>query len=100
MPAKVKIGISGCNMCCANSYIKDVGIVGKRLGWTLVVGGRAGTLPAGGQLLEKDLNDDDLIRILEKFLDYYAKNANTNVRVFRFVKNVGMDKIRKAVLEN
>ena len=97
-PAKVKIGVSGCNMCCANSFIKDIGVVGKRLGWTVVLGGRAGTMPRAGLILEKNLSSDDVIRILKKFLEYYAKNAADNVRAFRFVERVGIDKLKEVLL--
>ena len=98
LPAKVKIGVSGCNMCCANSYIKDIGIIGKRLGWIVVIGGRAGTIPKGGLVLEKNLSDDDVICILKKFLDYYTENATDNVRAFRFVERVGIDKLKDILL--
>ena len=98
LPAKLKIGVSGCNMCCANSFIKDIGVIGKRLGWTIALGGRAGTLPRGGLILEKNLSDEDVIRILGKFLDYYAENAEDNVRTFRFVERVGIDKLKDILL--
>ncbi len=96
-PAKVKIGVSGCNMCCANSFVKDIGIVGKRLGWTVVVGGRAGTLPKGGELLAKNLTDEEVIDVLKKFLDYYAENAKNDVRIFRMVDRVGIEEIKKTI---
>ena len=98
-PAKVKIGVSGCNMCCANSFVKDIGIVGKRLGWTLVLGGRAGTNPRGGEILEKNLSKDDLLSLLERFLDYYNKNAAKDVRVWRFVERVGIEKLKTILMD-
>lgn len=32
MPAKLKVGVSGCTMCCAESYVRDIGLVGKKKG--------------------------------------------------------------------
>ena len=81
-----------------DSFIKDIGVVGKRLGWTVVLGGRAGTMPRAGLILEKNLSSDDVIRILKKFLEYYAKNAADNVRAFRFVERVGIDKLKEVLL--
>ena len=98
LPAKVKIGVSGCNMCCANSFIKDIGIIGKRLGWTLALGGRAGTIPRGGLILTKNLTNEGVINILKNFIDYYAENAADNIRVFRFVERVGIDKLKNIIL--
>jgi len=34
LPAKLKVGVSGCPMCCAESYARDVGLIGKPKGWT------------------------------------------------------------------
>jgi len=99
LPAKVKIGVSGCNMCCANSFIKDIGVIGKRLGWTVALGGRAGTMPRGGEILAKNLSDEDVIRILKKFLEYYAENANEDVRTSRFVEKIGIEKLKEILLD-
>jgi len=30
LPAKVKIGISGCPFCCGESFVRDIGIFGKK----------------------------------------------------------------------
>lgn len=30
LPAKVKIGVSGCPLCCAESYVRDIGLIGKK----------------------------------------------------------------------
>ncbi len=45
-PAKVKFGVSGCPMCCGESYLRDVGLVGTKRGWTVIVGGKPKTCPA------------------------------------------------------
>ena len=30
LPAKVKIGVSGCPFCCGESFVRDIGILGKK----------------------------------------------------------------------
>ena len=30
LPAKLKIGVSGCPFCCGESYVRDIGIIGKK----------------------------------------------------------------------
>ena len=39
LPAKVKIGVSGCPFCCGESFVRDIGMFGKKKGWTFIVGG-------------------------------------------------------------
>ena len=43
MPAKVKLAVSGCPRNCAESSIKDVGIVGVKGGFNIYIGGNGGT---------------------------------------------------------
>ncbi|MBU1611741.1 MAG: NAD(P)/FAD-dependent oxidoreductase, partial [Proteobacteria bacterium] len=45
LPAKVKIGVSGCPMCCGESKVRDVGFIGKKDGWEMYVGGSAAGRP-------------------------------------------------------
>jgi len=40
LPSKMKIGVSGCLNSCAESIIKDIGVVGTK-GWRITVGGSA-----------------------------------------------------------
>ncbi|CAM5576305.1 Nitrite reductase large subunit OS=Stutzerimonas stutzeri OX=316 GN=CXK94_06835 PE=4 SV=1 [Stutzerimonas stutzeri] len=41
-PHKVKLAVSGCPRNCAESGIKDVGIIGVDSGWELYIGGNGG----------------------------------------------------------
>jgi NAD(P)H-nitrite reductase large subunit len=38
LPAKAKIGISGCPMNCGEGYMRDFGAFGKKSGWTIMFG--------------------------------------------------------------
>lgn len=42
LPAKFKLGVSGCPNQCAETCIKDVGFVGMPKGWKILVGGNGG----------------------------------------------------------
>jgi len=57
-PAKVRLGVSGCPNCCAESFVKDIGMFATAQGFTLAAGatpdvrpGLAGLLPAGYRLI-------------------------------------------------
>ncbi|HPQ53221.1 MAG TPA: NAD(P)/FAD-dependent oxidoreductase, partial [Spirochaetota bacterium] len=44
-PNKFKIGVSGCPNQCAETCIKEIGLVGMKSGWRLFVGGNGGVKP-------------------------------------------------------
>jgi len=39
LPSKFKMGVSGCPNQCAETCIKDIGLVGIKNGWKILVGG-------------------------------------------------------------
>ena len=59
LPAKVKIGVSGCPFCCGESFVRDIGILGKKKGWTFIVGGSSARRPRIGDVLIEDLSGEE-----------------------------------------
>jgi NAD(P)H-nitrite reductase large subunit len=96
-PAKVKIGVSGCPFTCAESVVRDVGVVGKKKGWTVSFGGSSTRTPRAGDILGEGLSDDQAKDLIDRCLRFYAENANKKERTARFVARVGTDSIRQAV---
>jgi NAD(P)H-nitrite reductase large subunit len=94
-PAKMKFGVFGCPLCCAESYMRDIGIVGKRSGWALSLGGNAGSNPRIGDVVAEKLTKDELINLIEKFVTYYVDNANKKERTSKFIKRVGLDVVKE-----
>src|SRR4029077_15551648 len=63
-PAKMKLAVSGCPRNCAESYVKDVGIVAIEGGrWEIYVGGAAGAHIRKGDLL-CTVDDADAAKLL------------------------------------
>ena len=98
IPGKTKFGISGCRLNCAESYLRDLGAFATPDGWTVIVGGNSGGRPRIGNVIAEDLSDDDAFALLQKCLDYYAKNAKPRERMPRFVERTGIGELKKAVL--
>jgi NAD(P)H-nitrite reductase large subunit len=98
VPAKTKFGISGCKLNCAESYLRDFGAFCAPDGWTVVIGGNSGGRPRIGDVLAEKLNDDEVFKLIEKCLDYYAKNARPRERMPRFIERIGTEAFKKAVL--
>jgi len=98
LPAKVKFGVSGCPMCCGESYVRDVGVLGKKNGWTLIFGGNGGGRPRIGDVIAEDLSKEELMDLVKKCLEYYGANGKKKERTARFVERTGIDALKQAVL--
>lgn len=97
LPAKVKIGVSGCPFCCAESFVRDVGVFGKKSGWSLVVGGTSARRVRVGDLVCEKLSDEEVIPLIKKTLEYYKANARPGERMARFIDRIGIEEVKEAL---
>ena len=97
-PHKVKISLSGCTSCCAESNVRDIGLIGTPKGWRMLVGGTCGLQTKKGQLMAKDLSDDQVINYISKILDYY-KERGIEKRMGAFIDKIGFEKFSQDVLD-
>jgi len=97
LPAKVKVGVSGCPMCCGESYVRDIGLVGRRKGWTVIFGGNAGGRPRVGDELASGLSDAAALDLVGRVLEHYAASAKKQQRTARFVEARGIASVRAAL---
>jgi NAD(P)H-nitrite reductase large subunit len=98
LPAKAKMGVSGCHFNCSEGWVRDFGAFGKKKGWTLVVGGNSGRKPRIGDMIAEDIDDDSVVALARKYLEFYAANGKNKERTHRFVARVGIEEVRKALL--
>ncbi|MFB4164412.1 nitrite reductase large subunit NirB [Alteribacillus sp. JSM 102045] len=99
-PHKVKMAVSACPRNCAESGIKDFGVVGVEGAWELYVGGNGGVDLRGGDLFCKVNTKEELVDIISAFLQYYRENARYLERTSHFVERVGLDHMKEVVLED
>lgn len=97
LPAKLKVGVSGCQFCCAESFVRDIGLVGKKNGWTLSFGGHSGNKARVGDILAKDISDDEAIELITKSLSFYVENAKKKERTSRFIHRTGVDEFKQKI---
>jgi len=97
--AKVKVGVSACRMCCTEPYLRDVGLYASKSGWTLVFGGNGGGRPRIGDVVAKKLSDDEAVDLAQKCLTFYQKEARPTSRSSRFMERIGIEELKKHVLE-
>lgn len=94
LPAKTKVGISGCQFNCCESYIRDIGVFGTTKGWNLVFGGNGGGAPRIGDVVGEGLIDEDVLTMIEHCLNYYAENARKMERTGRLMRRTSLDDLK------
>ena len=98
LPAKFKIGVSGCPNCCGESWVKDIGFFGFKNGFKVVVGGEAGKKPRIANELTYVESDSDAMKVTQDVIDYYKANAKPKERLGNFIERIGFDEFSKGVL--
>ena len=101
-PHKLKMAVSGCTRECAEAQGKDVGIIATEKGWNLYVCGNGGMKPRHADLLASDLDDETLIRYIDRFLMFYIRTGDRLQRTSTWLENLegGIDYLRKVVCED
>ncbi len=101
-PHKIKMGVSGCARECAEARSKDVGVIATENGWNLYVGGNGGMTPTHAQLLAGDLDDETLVRYIDRFLMFYIRTADRLQRTAPWVEQLegGLDHLRDVVCDD
>ena len=97
-PHKVKISLSGCTSSCAESHVRDIGLIGTPRGWKLLVGGTCGLQTKKGRLLAENLSDNQAINYIEKILDYYTE-MGIEKRMGGFIDQVGFEIFSQNILK-
>ncbi|MDP9125771.1 MAG: nitrite reductase large subunit NirB [Pseudomonadota bacterium] len=99
-PHKVKLAVSGCPRNCAESGIKDVGIIGVDSGWELYVGGNGGIKTEAGQFFCKVRTSEEVMEVSGAFLQLYREEGWYLERTVHWIARVGLDGIKKRVLDD
>jgi NAD(P)H-nitrite reductase large subunit len=97
LPGKLKIAVSGCNINCAESWVRDIGLFGKPKGWTLVVGGNVGSKPRIAQELYSDLSDDEALKAIAKIIGFYSENGKKGERIGKMIDRLSLDTLKAAL---
>ncbi|ASK34328.1 nitrite reductase (NAD(P)H) [Alcanivorax sp. N3-2A] len=101
-PHKIKLGVSGCTRECAEAQSKDIGVIATEKGWNLYVCGNGGMRPRHAELFASDLDDDQLLRTIDRFLMFYIRTADRLQRtsVWRESLEGGLEYLREVILDD
>ena len=98
MPAKLKVGVSGCPFSCAEGMVRDIGIMGKKKGWNVSFGGNSGQRARVGDILAEEISPEEVVTLINRCLDYYAEHGKKKERTARFIERIGIETFKEAVL--
>ena len=99
-PHKVKLAVSGCPRNCAESGIKDVGIIGVDSGWEIYVAGNGGIKTDVAQFLCKVATHAEVLEVSAAFLQLYREEGWYLERTVHYVGRVGLDHVKAKVLDD
>ena len=99
-PHKVKFAVSGCPRNCAESGIKDVGVIGVDSGWELYVGGNGGIKTEVAQFFVKVKTSDEVLEYTGAFIQLYREEGWYLERTVHYLARVGLDYAKQKVVED
>ena len=101
-PHKLKFAVSGCTRECAEAQSKDIGVIATDKGWNLYVCGNGGMRPRHADLFATDLDDDTLVKYIDRVLMFYVRTADRLQRTSVWMENLdgGLDYLKKVVIED
>lgn len=101
-PHKFKSAVSGCTRECAEAQSKDFGVIATENGWNLYVCGNGGMKPRHADLFATDLDDETLVRYIDRFLMFYIRTGERLQRTSVWMENLegGIDYLRAVVIDD
>jgi nitrite reductase (NADH) large subunit len=99
-PHKVKLAVSGCPRNCAESGIKDVGVIGVESGWEIYVGGNGGIKTEVAQFFCKVKTHQEVLEHTGAFLQLYREEGWYLERTVHYVNRVGLDYCKQKVVND
>jgi len=101
-PHKLKSAVSGCTRECAEAQSKDFGVIATEKGWNLFVGGNGGMRPRHADLFATDLDDETLIRYIDRYLMFYIRTADRLQRTSTWLDSLegGLEYLKQVVIED
>ena len=101
-PHKLKFAVSGCTRECAEAQSKDFGVIATDKGWNLYVCGNGGMKPRHADLFATDLDDETLIKYIDRILGFYIQTADRLQRTSVWMENLegGLEYLKQVVIDD
>ena len=101
-PHKLKFAVSGCTRECAEAQSKDFGVIATDKGWNLYVCGNGGMKPRHADLFATDLDDETLIKYIDRVMAFYIQTGDRLQRTSVWMENLegGLEYLKQVVIED
>ncbi|MEJ7219998.1 nitrite reductase large subunit NirB [Staphylococcus gallinarum] len=97
-PHKFKMGVSGCPRSCAESGVKDFGVIGVENGFQIYIGGNGGTEVTVGQYLTTVETEDEVVKLCGALMQYYRETGIYAERTAPWLNRLGFDRVKDVIL--
>jgi len=97
LPGKFKMAVSGCHLSCSESWVRDIGLIGQKDGWQLVIGGNVGAAPRIAQEVVTGLDDNQVLNAIEQTIQCYRDNAKKGERLGKTIDRLGLTPFQDAL---
>lgn len=97
LPSKFKMAVSGCRLSCSESWVRDIGLIGQKDGWQVVIGGNVGAEPRIGKEIASGLDDAIVLNVVDKVVQCYHENAKSGERLGKLIERVGLEIFKDAI---
>ncbi len=105
LPHKFKISISGCPNTCTRPQASEIGIHGqvdlsssdKRIGYAVYLAGCGGKTPRTAFKLERILNENEVLALIEQVVIFFKNNARPKQRLALLVEEIGRERFLKEI---
>lgn len=101
-PHKIKLAVSGCTRECAEAQSKDFGVIATEKGWNLYICGNGGMRPRHAELFASDLDDETLVRYIDRLMMFYIRTADRLQRTSVWRENLegGLEYLQDVVIND
>jgi len=96
MPNKLKIAVSGCPLDCAESHVRDIGVVGGKRGWAVELGGSAGASPRLADTVAERRSAGEAEALVGRIIEGY-QGLGKKKRIGSLIDRLGLDQFKQQV---
>lgn len=90
-PKETSVALNGCGMACYGAVLEDIGIVYRKGGYDLFLGGKKfGRNAHPAQPVAEGITGDEIGGIVERIVSEYREKGHPNERFHKFFKRVGV----------
>ena len=97
LPGKFKMAVSGCHLSCSESWVRDIGLIGLKDGWQVVIGGNVGADPRIAQEVASGIEHAEILEVVDKIVQCYQETAKKGERMGKTIERVGLEPFKEAI---